>query len=96
MEHVHSLVLPGLTLDAIRCLSLAQDHISDDLRGKTRLTILSLRAAHTTDTAAAVSVLRQSATHMMDVEQSLSQASRPITAQKVRSVRQRVQYVVLM
>jgi hypothetical protein len=95
MEHVQSFALPGLTLDAIRCLSLAHDFVEQDLQDRTRRTILSLRTAHTTEAAAAIVVLRRTAKHMVDVEENLNQRHRHITAEKVRGVRQRVQHLVL-
>ena len=95
MHHVQSFALPGLTLDAIKCLTIAHDFVGDELRDQTRLTILSLRTAHTTEAAETIAVLRRTAKHLVEVEENLNQTHRHITAEKVRHVRQRVQHLVL-
>ena len=95
MHSLQARTLPRLMVDAIHCLWLAHDHLHDDLRGTTQHTIASLRNADTTDPERAGLVLLEATAHLAAVEDNLEAADRPFTAQKIRDVRRRVQYLAL-
>ncbi len=84
-------ILPRLMVDAIHCLSVAEDQLDGALRHTARRAILSLRKTDTTDTARAASLLRATARDLAAIETCLLAAARPFTARRVRDVRQRVQ-----
>jgi hypothetical protein len=96
MHSLRARTLPRLMVDAIHCLWVAHDHLDDDLRGRTRHTITSLRNADTTDPDRAGSVLLDATAHFKAVEKSLEAAERPYTADKVRRVRERVEHITLI
>jgi hypothetical protein len=93
MDHLHARILPRLLQDTIHCLWLAHDQVDQGLKSETRRAIMSLRKADVTDTAMAMSILRDLSPHLVRVERTLEDLERPFTAKKVRGVRDRVEHL---
>ena len=90
MDHILTRILPRLVLDTVQCLLVAHDYVDEGLRSETRDAIKCLRKADMTDLEKAASVLRGVAPHLHDVETSLHDAHRSLTARKIGDVRRRV------
>ena len=90
MDHLLTRILPRLVLDTVQCLLVAHDYVDEGLRSETRDAIKCLRKADMTDIEKAASVLRGVAPHLHNVEASLHDANRSLTARKIGDVRRRV------
>jgi hypothetical protein len=95
MNNLHSRTLPRLVLDTVHCLHVAYDDIDHERRTRTRDAINSLHSADVTDIESAISMLRNVAHHLREIE-TILQNDRPFTAGKVRGVRHRVELLGMM
>jgi hypothetical protein len=92
MRDFQSRALARLVLDTTNCLQLAYANVDNERKIDVRNTIMSLNTADVTDVECAISMLRVVGSHLRQFEKDLNAADRPLIANKVRGVRQRVEH----
>jgi hypothetical protein len=92
MDSVQSRLITRLVLDTMSCFQLAYPDVDGDRKLALRSTIWSLQRADMTDVEGAITLLRDVAGHLRAVERTLEAKHMLLTANKVRSVRERVEH----
>ena len=87
-------VLPRLMLDTASCIQMTYDDVEHDRRSSARRAVMLLHTADATDVDRSISMLREMAAHLREIERTLRHEHRPFSAQKVRRVRERVEHMV--
>jgi hypothetical protein len=86
-------LLSRLVRDTVNCLQLAYADIDYQRKVDARNAVMRLNTTDVTDLETAISALRLIRRHLRVIETSLDAADLPLTAAKVRDVRQRVEHM---
>ena len=93
VHQVQSRLLSRLVRDTVDCLQLAYADIDYQRKVDARNAVMTLNTTDVTDLETAISTLRDIRRHLRVIEMNLNAADRPLTAAKVRDVRQRVEHM---